>query len=111
MNTTASEGNGERPFGIRSCISKKPNMLSRTMLVCFTFSLLCYSGLGSNISCKIRCLEENMECMDEAVSHIGSIACLITKYKCKEECYKDTIKMLKKKLRDIHASNEMYNGR
>ena len=94
-------------------------MMEKTVLLKRTAAVLfCLLGISMDVSqanefrrCKVDCLKESFACTEAAEESFESVSCLITKYKCKERCYKEHITFLKLKLVTTKSSNMEGSGR
>ena len=75
----------------------------------FLFLLILVTGCMGWKRCKTECLEESIRCTAGSVTAYESFSCLLNKYKCKEECYKNEIAVLKTKLLLRMMANEEEN--
>ena len=88
-------------FGFKATRSllEKLNM-QKCAIVWVLFLMLLQCGYVASKSCKVKCLEESLRCVEAGTELIDSVNCLIKKYKCKEACCKSAVKTLREELRN-----------
>ena len=73
------------------------NNIIKNTLISLTLFVVVSGTLGLQ-RCRTKCLEESIRCTAGSVLPGEAVNCLVVKYQCKENCYKDQIAMLKTKL-------------
>ena len=73
------------------------NNTTRNTLISLILLVAVSGSLGLQ-RCRTKCLEESIRCTAGCVLPGEAVNCLVAKYQCKENCYKDQIAMLKTKL-------------
>ena len=90
-------------------ITEQRIMKSITAVYTLSLVIVLHIVVGQKKSCRTKCLEENVQCVSSSNNIYQSVNCLIKKSRCKEGCLKETIRMLKMKIRIWHKDNITSN--